>query len=314
MLSKIENRYMKKILYLIILMALISSCTENSQIESAVNVSSGRVERIENFESEFVKARNVDVWLPDGYSKKNKYSVLYMHDGQMLFDSTTTWNKQDWGVDDTMGALLKNGTIRETIVVGIWNTELRHPEYFPQKPFELLNKAYRDSLLNQKELFPAKVQSDNYLKFLVEELKPFIDKKYSTKREETFVAGSSMGGLISMYAISEYPEIFSGAACLSTHWLGTFETENNPVPAMFMDYMNENLPEPKTHKIYFDFGTETLDEYYEPFQNMTDEIMNAKGYDKTNWITQKFVGENHSENAWKKRLHLPIEFLLRKEK
>lgn len=301
-----------KAIWIFILAVLSLACTEKEKVESVVTVSSGRVERIENFESEFVKPRNVDVWLPNGYSEKKKYSVIYMHDGQMLFDSTTTWNKQDWGVDDTMGALLKSGKIRETIVVGIWNNERRHSEYFPQKPFEMLEKDFRDSLLHQTELFVVAVQSDKYLEFLVKELKPCIDKHYSTKKEkdETFIAGSSMGGLISMYAICEYPEVFGGAACLSTHWLGTFETDNNPVPAKFINYMKNNLPNPESHKIYFDFGTETLDEYYEPFQNEADKVMQARGFDKTNWITEKFPGQDHSENAWKSRLHIPLQFLL----
>ncbi|WP_347839173.1 alpha/beta hydrolase-fold protein [uncultured Draconibacterium sp.] len=306
---------MKNIIYLIIAVVAIVSCTENTQMESAVSVSSGRVERIENFGSDFVKPRNVDVWLPQGYSDKKMYAVLYMHDGQMLFDSTKTWNKQDWGVDDAMTALLKSGKIRETIVVGIWNNERRHSEYFPQKPFEMLDEAYRDSLLTHKELFAVEVQSDNYLKFLVKELKPFVDAKYSTRanREETFVAGSSMGGLISMYAICEYPDVFGGAACLSTHWIGIFNDDNNPIPGKFKEYMAANLPEAKAHKIYFDFGTETLDAYYEPYQKIADSLMLQNGYDHSNWLTMKFEGENHSEEAWKKRLNIPLEFLLKKE-
>ena len=77
--------------------------------------------------------------------------------------------------------------------------------------------------------------SDNYLKFLVTELKPFIDKKYSVYKDmnHTFIAGSSMGGLISMYAICEYPRVFGGAACMSTHWPGIFSAEGNPVPDAF---------------------------------------------------------------------------------
>lgn len=306
-------------IWTLILAFVILSCSENGKTESAVKVSNGRVERIENFESKFVKERNIDVWLPEGYSAKKKYSVLYMHDGQMLFDSTTTWNGQDWGVDDVMGKLLEKGKIRETIVVGVWNNERRHAEYFPQKPFGMLEKSYRDSLLNQAQrnpetaLFAVEVQSDNYLKFLVEELKPFIDDTYSTNsgRESTFIAGSSMGGLISMYAICEYPEVFGGAACLSTHWIGIFEADNNPIPEKFMDYMRQDLPDPDTHKIYFDFGTATLDAFYEPFQIQADELMKVKGYDGSNWMTKKFPGENHSENAWKKRLHIPLEFLLK---
>lgn len=289
------------------------SCTQKAQLKSAVNVSSGRVERIENFESKYVKTRNVDVWLPDGYTDAKKYSVLYMHDGQMLYDSTTTWNGQDWGVDEMMGKLIRERKIRETIVVGIYNTNLRHAEYFPQKPFEMLEQSYRDSLLKQKELFAAEVQSDNYLKFLVEELKPFIDEKYSTKanKEETFVAGSSMGGLISMYALCEYPDVFAGAACLSTHWIGIFNDENNPIPQQFMNYLIQNLPLPEQHRLYFDYGTETLDAFYEPYQLKADSIISAKGFSEKNWISLKFEGENHSENAWRKRLNIPLEFLLK---
>ena len=92
--------------------------------------------------------------------------------------------------------------------------------------------------------------SDNYLKFIVEELKPFIDSTYSTliDKENTFIAGSSMGGLISMYAVCEYPNVFGGAACLSTHWPGTFEVENNPIPEIFYNYLTNNLPKPNQNK------------------------------------------------------------------
>ena len=84
-------------------------------------------------------------------------------------------------------------------------------------------------------MFPVPVQSDAYLKFLVTELKPFIDSTFSvaTDRSNTFIAGSSMGGLISMYAVCEYPAVFGGAACLSTHWPGIFTAENNPIPEAF---------------------------------------------------------------------------------
>lgn len=107
-----------------------------------------------------------------------------------------------------------------------------------------------------------------------------------------------------------YPEVFSGAACLSTHWVGTFDTLNNPIPEAFAAYMYQNLPSPNNHKIYFDFGTETLDSFYEPFQTLIDSVMLSKGYSEQNWTTQKFVGEDHSERAWNKRLHIPITFLL----
>ena len=158
------------------------------------------------------------------------------------------------------------------------------------------------------------VRSDDYLKYLVKEVKPFIDKTYSTKTDaaNTFIMGSSMGGLISMYAICEYPEIFGGAACLSSHWLGTFTPENNPAPASFLAYLRENLPDPKDHRIYFDCGDQTLDQFYPETQKRVDQLIMDKGYDGSNWMTGYFPGEDHSENAWKKRLHIPLEFLFAK--
>lgn len=285
------------------------------------NVVSGKIERVENFKSEFVTARNVDIWLPEGYCLENKYSVLYMHDGQMLYDAEKSWNKQAWDVDDIASKLRKSGKLKDFIVVGIWNGgENRHPDYFPQKPFESLSQVEKDTINAQLKLshVPLKKafcpQSDNYLKFLVKELKPYIDKKYSvrTNKENTFVAGSSMGGLISMYAICEYPNIFGGAACLSTHWVGTFTLENNPIPNAFVKYLSENLPNPKTHKIYFDCGDQTLDALYPEIQKKVDSLMISKGYDKANWITKYFPGENHSEKSWSKRLNIPLEFLFEK--
>ncbi|MBC6993694.1 alpha/beta hydrolase-fold protein [Neolewinella lacunae] len=312
---------MKYFTPLIVLALTLWGCAQNALDTNNLNLSSGRVERIENFASEFAAPRNIDVWLPDGYSATEEYAVLYMHDGQMLFDSTASWNKQEWGVDETMNQLLEEGTIRNSIVVGIWNTESRHSEYFPQQPFESLPEEVQDSLLTQGKRnqesgrFKTAVSSDNYLKFIVTELKPFIDQKYSTlpDRKNTFIAGSSMGGLISMYALCEYPDVFQGAACLSTHWIGTFDTLNNPIPAAFVAYLDANLPSPQSHSIYFDFGTETLDALYEPYQVSVDSIMVKHGFSSENWKTLKFEGEDHSEKAWKKRLHIPLQFLLGKE-
>lgn len=284
-------------------------------------VVSGKIERMENFKSNYVTERNIDVWLPENYSSSKKYNVLYMHDGQMLYDPEMTWNKQAWNVDDVLTKLVTENKIQDLIVVGIWNGGItRHIDYFPQKPFESLTQNQQDSIYkasrsNGQSVFNnQKVNSDNYLKFIVKELKPIIDKKYSvyTDAKHTFIAGSSMGGLISMYAICEYPKVFGGAACLSTHWPGIFAVEKNPIPNTFFEYLKKHLPNPKNHKIYFDYGTATLDAMYEPFQLKVDEIMKARGFSSQNWTTQKFEGEEHSEKSWNKRLHIPIEFLLGK--
>jgi predicted alpha/beta superfamily hydrolase len=285
-----------------------------------LKVSSGFVQRFENFKSAYVDARNIDVWLPKGYNTTEKYAVIYMHDGQMLFDATTTWNKQAWEVDEVAGKLNAEGKVKKFIVVGIWNLpNKRHPEYFPQKPYESLTAVQKDTVTAQlqkagraKEVF--KPYSDLYLKFLVTELKPFIDKRFATAtdKDNTFIAGSSMGGLISLYAICEYPKVFGGAACLSTHWPGIFAVENNPIPDAFYAYMRKHLPDPKTHRIYFDYGDQTLDALYPPLQKRADAVMTEKGFTVVNWSTQFFPGKNHSEAAWSERLHIPIEFLLRK--
>ena len=284
-----------------------------------VKVSSGKVERLENFPSKFIASRNVDIWLPDGYSDKTKYAVLYMHDGQMLYDSTTTWNGQEWGVDEHLSKLIQDSIVKSTIVVGIWNTvDNRHSDYFPQAPFESLPQNVQDSLYalkrGDKLLFNSKIQSDAYLKFIVEELKPYIDTHYSTlpEPENTAIMGSSMGGLISVYAICEYSQTFGNAACLSTHWPGVFNTENNPIPQAFIQYLENYLPCQMNHKIYFDYGTETLDAEYEPYQKMVDQLMINAGYTESSWKTLKFEGANHSEKAWNERLDIPLTFLLKK--
>ena len=282
--------------------------------------SSGKIDLYEDFSSKFVTSRNVEVWLPQTYNPKKKYAVLYMHDGQMLFDAATTWNHQSWEVDKVAAELMKDAKVQDFIVIGIDNGgKTRHTDYFPQKPFESLTKNQKENVTKQlqsagrtNEIFQP--VSDNYLKFLVTEVKPFIDKKYSVYKDmkHTFVAGSSMGGLISMYAICEYPTVFGGAACLSTHWPGTFTTENNPVPSAFVDYLKSNLPNPKNHKIYFDYGDKTLDAMYPALQKSVDEVLKEKGFSEKNWITKFFPGHDHSEKSWNSRLNIPLEFLLAK--
>lgn len=283
-----------------------------------VKLASGKLMRISDFPSNYIRPRNVDVWLPENYSKNKKYSVLYMHDGQMLYDASTTWNKQEWQVDEVASTLMNEGKVEDFIVVSPWNiSEIRWQDYFPQKAFNYLNDAAKKSLLAKakENNFKVAFNADKYLKFLTEELKPYIDKTYSveTDREHTHVAGSSMGGLISMYAMCEYPEIFGAAACISTHWVGMLTPmENNPIPNAFFAYMNEKVPSPNTHSFYFDYGTETLDRHYVQYAEIIDAIFKKKGYSEINYRNLKFEGADHSEDSWQKRLHIPLTFLLKK--
>jgi enterochelin esterase-like enzyme len=302
-----------------VLLLLFGAASGAGQAQPLPQVSTGQIKRHENFASRFVTARHVDVWLPEGYDPAGKYAVLYMHDGQMLFDSSVTWNRQTWDVDAIAGRLIAERKIPPMIVVGVWNGGVtRHPDYFPRKPYTYLSKKDRKRILaagrsNGAAVFGVpEIRSDQYLKFLVQELKPFIDSHYATytDRAHTWIAGSSMGGLISMYAICEYPEVFGAAACLSTHWPGIFTMDNNPVPDAFFKYLKKHLPDPATHRLYFDYGTATLDALYPPLQAKADEILRKKGYTEANWSTRAFPGEDHSEVAWNRRLHLPLEFLL----
>lgn len=161
-----------------LLLLFLHLCITAQAQNSLPNVSSGKLIRIANFQSKYVTQRNIDIWFPNEYDGKKKFSVLYMHDGQALFDSTTTWNHQAWEVDDVAEKLISDGRLKNFIVVGIWNGGFtRHTDYFPQKPFEQLTQTEKDSVNSQlqtagrtKEIF--KPQSDNYLKFIVNELKP----------------------------------------------------------------------------------------------------------------------------------------------
>lgn len=301
------------------LLALLLLLLFSSQLFASLpKVSSGRIERLQAFSSAFITPRTIDIWLPEDYNAQQHYAVVYMHDGQMLFDGSSSWNQQEWRVDEVASALMATGKTRPFIVVGIFNAGgQRHSEYFPQKPFQSLSTEQQQAMYQltrgeQQLLFPAAVYSDNYLKFLVQELKPYIDSHFSvlTDAANTFVMGSSMGGLISMYAVSEYPDIFGGAACLSTHWPGVFQSEDNPAPAAFFDYMRQALPLAGKHKLYFDFGTATLDAWYPPLQAQADAIIVSKGYTTADWQTLRFDGAEHSEQAWAQRLHLPLTFLL----
>jgi len=286
-----------------------------------IEVSSGKVQRLEKFPSKFVPGRNIDVWLPEGYSQDKKYAVLYMHDGQMLYDGAGTWNKQEWGVDETLGKLIADQQIEPCIVVGIWNSPNeggRYGEYFPQRILDSIPPDIREAIF--RDQIKGEALADNYLKFIVQELKPYIDKHYATKkgRKHTFVMGSSMGGLISAYALCEYPSIFGGAACLSTHTPillpGHLDAAAvDLVAGAFRNYLSRKLPQGQKFKIYFDYGTETLDALYKPYQTQIDAMMKSKGFTSKIWVTREFPGTDHSEKAWRERLDIPVLFLLQKK-
>jgi predicted alpha/beta superfamily hydrolase len=290
----------------------------SSEAQPLPEVTYGKIVRIKDFKTTLIEPRNVDIWLPDGFDSTKTYDVVYMHDGQMLFDSTKTWNKTSWDADETFGKLIESNTIRECIIVGIWNVpEKRFADYFPQRIIDKIPKKTRKRILEKQ--IQGKPSADHYLKFIVDELKPYIDKDFPTNPEaqNTFMIGSSMGGLISIYSLLEYPEVFGGVACLSIHSpLASFElideNTDQEVASKFRKYLKAHLPEADSKKIYFDYGDQTGDSFYQPYQKKNDKIMSDHGYTSDFWQTVFFEGESHTETSWAKRLDIPVSFLLKK--
>ena len=146
------------------------------------------------------RSRRIWMYLPPDYFTSGKnYPVLYMHDGQNLFDEATSY-AGEWGVDNFLDSIFSSGK-KEVLVVGIDNgLQKRMTEYNPYS-FQQFGKG----------------EGNKYVDFLVQDLKPYIDKHYRTRpdKKDTYIAGSSMGGLISLYAVLKYPEKFGGAGIFS---------------------------------------------------------------------------------------------------
>ncbi len=278
----------------------------------------GRLDRFPDFPSQHVVSREVVIWVPTRLPDTTRFQVLYMHDGQMLFDAGSTWNGQAWEVDEVAPRLQAGGEVAPFLVVGVANAGARrHAEYFPAEPWGDLSAAEQGWVSAQLkaagrgdggDFVP---ESDAYLAFLVEELKPFIDARYPVRTDagSTYLAGSSMGGLISLYGLCSYPEVFGGAACLSTHWPGVFTVDDNPVPEVFLGYLARKLPLLRDHKLYMDCGDATLDALYPPLQDRVDASLRAGAPPGLRWVSERYPGADHSERAWQARLPVPLAFL-----
>lgn len=144
--------------------------------------SCGTIHHLENFKSQYLASRNIDIWLPDGYSTSKKYAVVYMHDGQMLFDTTQAWNKKEWKVDETLARLNNEHKTIDCIVVGIWNNGAdRIAEYFPNKIFDLLGETtqkYMDYGTGESDKGYEATQS--FVDFIAKG-KGYTDKNYRSK-------------------------------------------------------------------------------------------------------------------------------------
>lgn len=264
----------------------------------------GRLERYEAFPSAHVPPRHVDVWLPDGYhAAGTSYPVIYAHDGQNLFRPSEAFGGIDWGLDEAVHQLSREEIIPEVIVVGIWNTSNRIPEYMPQKPFEA--NGFEKEHAAVTERFGNPPSSDRYLQFIVDELKPIIDATYRTRmgKEDTLIMGSSMGGLLSLYAFCEYPDVFGMAGCLST----SMTVIGEPLIA----FLKARNVSDKDRRIYMDYGIEWDLPAYRALHQRVVQAWQDNGFAKERDLQVKFYsGQPHAESAWRSRVHVPLKFLL----
>jgi len=227
----------------------------------------------EGFHSRYLRFdRKVIVWLPPSYDKEpeRRYPVLYMQDGQQVFDpQTSTW-KQDWQVDEWCTQLIGEFRLQEIIVVAIYSTEDRFLEYNPS------------------------MAGHEYSRFILEELKPFIDSEYRTRpeRETTAVAGSSMGGTISFFLAWTHPDVFFGAACLSP----AFRFRNDQYD---LDLVRKTPETPRLRLfLYCGEGDPTEKELLSGTQEMRD-LLRERGYNEgSDLVATVDQDGQHNEASW----------------
>ena len=247
------------------------------------------------------RTRHVGIWLPPGYdaAAEARYPVLYMHDGQNLFDPRLTGSGEIWDVDDAVVRLVESGTIPPVIVVGVFNSADRGFEYSPWHG------------------------APNYASFLIDELMPRVNEEFSTLTgpQNTSVMGSSMGGLLSYYLVTHHSDVFGACGCVSTHfvlseaWAERFTSGDeggegaDDTPFIIRDIEN-GLTVPDGARYWFDYGTEGLDaEYHEPHLAVREWLLQQGLSEGTDFVIRPYEGAYHNEASWRERLDDPLTFL-----
>lgn len=242
----------------------------------------GDYQILPNVHSKFLEHdRDVIAWFPPGYEARptKRYPVLYMHDGRQVFDPTTsTWGK-DWQVDELAQDMILNGELEPFIAVAVDCTDARGAEYSPSK------------------------KGDDYLRFLIEELKPLVDSTWRTDPERSYLAGSSMGGLISFYAGWKRPDVFSGAACLSPAFVERYGNEC----FRMVEADRGNLPD---LKLFLSCGGagDLETRLQAGTLKMADLLRNA-GYPDKNLTVRIESWAEHNEEAWARMTPHWLRFL-----
>lgn len=250
----------------------------------------------------FDVTRHVSIWLPPGYGAEadRRYPVLYMHDGQNLFDPRIANTGTDWGVDEAMMANVEAGLHDPAIIVGVWSTNIRGYELSPWHG------------------------GPDYARLLIEEIKPRVDAEFRTLpgRDTTFTMGSSMGGLISLYLVRAHSDVFSACGCVSTHvpfspamardFLGLERGDSADLetPYLIQD-ANAGADLPEDIRLYFDWGTTTLDAEYGAIMEELQPWLESQGFIQGDtYAYREFEGAPHNEAAWRDRVHLQLAWLL----
>lgn len=243
--------------------------------------------------------RHVEIWLPPGYddAPTTRYPVLYMHDGQNLFDPRIANTGVDWGVDEAVVRLTQRGVIGPVIVVGVWDSAERTPEYSPWH------------------------RASRYARFLIEELMPRVNREFRTLTgpANTVVMGSSMGGLLSYYLVTYHPDVFGACGCLSTAFVlseayvaegrGVATGTPDTVPYITRD-MERGLRVPRGVRYWFDYGTRGIDVRFGPTHDAVRAWLLGQGLVKgRDFVVRRYDGADHNEAAWRARLEDPLTFL-----
>lgn len=256
----------------------------NEPPPDAGNRLTGTIQTHTGVESAFLdQPRDVWVYLPPGYAEStNRYPVLYLQDGHAVFDNTA--NGFEWGADETAETLIAEGTIEPVIIVGIGATQARISEYTPT-PASVSGTE------------TAGGQGPAYVRFLVEELKPFVDAEYRTIPDRSSVGGSSLGGLISIYAGSVRPDVFEGvlAASPSVWW----DDES------ILDEIRQSARLPA--RIWIDVGDEEGARMVSGAQSLAREIESLA--DGVEVHLEVAAGAGHHELAWAARFPEMLRFL-----
>jgi enterochelin esterase-like enzyme len=310
------------------LLLLLAPQATTAQLGPPVAVSAGRVVTVPDFPSKQIDPLTIWVWLPAEYDRDatRSFPVIYMHDGQNLFDKARAGYGQEWQMDEAISRMSAAGQLQPYIVVGIASPKARYATLFPEKILTHLPPAFQDRVRGINlgpEKGAPKLMGDAYLKFLTGELKQWVDGRFRTlgDRANTSVMGSSMGGLMSLYAMGEYPDVFGQAAAVSMHL--PLADPNIPeadraaaaqaVADAFGKWLGTTKLDPKLHRLYRDHGTATLDEFYPPYAAAFDNMMAARGWRWPHFEARSFTGTAHNETAWAERVDIPLLFLDRRK-